>query len=103
MEALRKNPPRKLGELGVISMRDGLQADNSESTQPKLPRSNLLAFALERGHRVLMRPSGTEPKLKIYMEWREELRGMEPTRGAALRAKEGLCCLEKAFLQWVSP
>ena len=102
-EALRKNPPRKLGELGVVSMRDGLQMDDSASAQPRLPRSNLLAFALEQGHRVLIRPSGTEPKLKIYMEWREPLHSMEPLRNAAVRAQEGLCGLEKAFLQWVSP
>jgi phosphomannomutase len=33
-----------------------------------LPATDLLAFSLEGGTRVLIRPSGTEPKLKAYIE-----------------------------------
>ena len=97
--ALRQNPPQKWGELGVVSMRDHLQLENPKSTHSKLPPSNLLAFALEQGHRVLIRPSGTEPKIKIYMEWREPLGDMEPVENAALRAREGLFRLERGCLQ----
>ncbi|MBR5772042.1 MAG: phospho-sugar mutase, partial [Clostridia bacterium] len=32
-----------------------------------LPKSNVLAFALPEGNFVIMRPSGTEPKIKIYV------------------------------------
>jgi len=103
-EALRKNSPQTLAGLKVVCMRDYLQVDTSKDTQLKLPPSNVLAFALEEGHRVLIRPSGTEPKMKIYMEWREPLQEKEPMEKAALRAQEGLLRLEKDCLQqWVFP
>ena len=33
----------------------------------ELPKSNVLAFALENGNKVIVRPSGTEPKIKAYL------------------------------------
>ncbi|MCL2012173.1 MAG: phospho-sugar mutase [Cystobacterineae bacterium] len=107
MEALRNNPPRKLGGLNVVSRSDyqrGFSMTGSESKQLELPPSNVLAFVLEQGHRILIRPSGTEPKIKIYMEWCEVLREGEPLERAAWRAEESLLCLEQDCLrQWVSP
>jgi phosphomannomutase len=103
-DALRKNPPRRLGGLNVVSMSDWLHVAGEKSRRLELPPANLLAFVLEQGHRILVRPSGTEPKVKIYMEWREPLRDTEPLEAAALRAHEGLLCLERDCLQqWVSP
>jgi len=112
MNALRKNPPRRLGGLDVVSTSDyragvcmeTLCLEGSESKRLGLPSAELLSFALERGHRVLVRPSGTEPKLKIYMEWCEPLQKTEALEKAALRAQESLCCLEEDCLrQWFSP
>jgi phosphomannomutase len=106
-DALRKNPPRRLGGLNVVSVSDyqtGLHVAGKESRRFELPSANLLVFVLEQGHRILVRPSGTEPKVKIYMEWREPLRDRESLKEAALRAHEGLLRLEKDCLQqWVSP
>ena len=34
----------------------------------ELPKSNVLAFELENGSTVIIRPSGTEPKIKVYIE-----------------------------------
>ncbi|MEZ4464287.1 MAG: hypothetical protein R3F43_07165 [bacterium] len=62
MERLRAEPPTEIGGVLVVGQRDYLL----EKTD--LPPSDLLAFRLEGGHRVLVRPSGTEPKVKIYVE-----------------------------------
>jgi len=107
MEGLRKAPPWKLGGHRVVSTCDyqtGRCVTGSETVRLGLPPSNLVAFILEQGHRVLVRPSGTEPKMKVYMEWCEPLRGAESLEEAALRAQEGLVGLEKDCLQkWFSP
>lgn len=81
LEALRAAPPSNLGGQPVIQVRDLLtgelfQPGNPESRQKApgdLPPSNVLAFDLEDGSQVLVRPSGTEPKIKFYFEVRTEL------------------------------
>ncbi len=39
---------------------------NGTTTEIKLPKSNVLSFSLEGGNAIIVRPSGTEPKIKIY-------------------------------------
>mgnify|MGYP000114644244 FL=1 len=65
MARLRARPPGALGGAAVTRRADLLTDDRGE-----LPPSNVLAFYLQGGHRALVRPSGTEPKLKIYVEAR---------------------------------
>ena len=60
MAALRRCPPAELGGLPVRSTVD------YESNDTGLPRADVLRFLLETGETVV-RPSGTEPKLKIYL------------------------------------
>ncbi len=60
MAGLRSNPPATLGGEKVIKVRD-LMSD------PDLPKSNVLQFYLESGTIVSARPSGTEPKIKFYI------------------------------------
>jgi phosphomannomutase len=56
------------------------------STRPRwLPDAELVEFELEGG-RVLVRPSGTEPKLKVYVDWRAEPR----SRGSLSAEREAL-------------
>jgi phosphoglucomutase len=72
MDKLRKNPPKKFGELDVVSLRD---YDNdvitdlaTGKTYPTgLPKSNVLYFDLTNDSWCCARPSGTEPKIKFYM------------------------------------
>jgi phosphomannomutase len=62
MTRLRERPPARIGELRVESiddLKDGLDG---------LPPSDVLRFALEGGARLVVRPSGTEPKLKAYLD-----------------------------------
>ena len=61
MEALRKAPPAALAGQKV-----GQVLDYENSTVTKLPSSNVLRLTLEDGDYAMVRPSGTEPKLKLY-------------------------------------
>ena len=60
MAGLRANPPATLGGEKVIKVRDLMK-------DPDLPKSNVLQFYLESGTIVSARPSGTEPKIKFYI------------------------------------
>ena len=72
MEAIRNNPPKKLGEYNVVSFRD-YQKDTitdlaTGSVKPTgLRKSNVLYFDLNNDAWVCVRPSGTEPKIKFYI------------------------------------
>ena len=59
LEEMRKKPPITLGNLKVIGIIDYLQKTD-------LPKANVLSFELEDHSRIILRPSGTEPKIKIY-------------------------------------
>jgi len=61
MRRLRSDPPTQLGDLPVTSI------DDLEKGSPELPPTDGLRFNLPAG-RVIVRPSGTEPKLKCYLE-----------------------------------
>ncbi len=79
MGRLREAPPEALDGVAVARVRDlhtgyATHVDGSK-TPIDLPRSNVLAFDLADGGRVLARPSGTEPKLKLYFEVRSPLDG----------------------------
>jgi phosphomannomutase len=62
MRRLRASPPSSLGGRTVTSVED-LAAGGGD-----LPPTDGLRWRLERGGRVIVRPSGTEPKLKCYLE-----------------------------------
>jgi len=71
MERLRAQPPTTLGGAQVAAttdLREGTKTSAAGVEAVDLPRSNVLAYELVGGHRALVRPSGTEPKLKIYVE-----------------------------------
>ena len=59
---LRKNPPRVLGEHSVIRHDDFLEGVDG------FPREDILRYFLDDDSRVIVRPSGTEPKLKVYLD-----------------------------------
>ena len=59
---LRAHPPAEIAGLPVAEL-----VDYAEPAGP-LPPTDMLAFGLARGDRVIVRPSGTEPKLKVYIE-----------------------------------
>ena len=63
-----------------------------------LPPSNVIAYELEGGRRVTLRPSGTEPKIKYYFELKETLGGGEPVAQARTRAEARLQALMESFV-----
>jgi phosphoglucomutase len=71
MAGLRKNPPRELAGLPILAQRDYLSGirtdDRGNRTQMGLPESDVLYYELKGGHWVCIRPSGTEPKIKLYV------------------------------------
>lgn len=72
MDGLRNNAPEKIAGFKVVSIADydtkvatDLLTGKTEAID--LPKSNVLSYTLEGGHCAIVRPSGTEPKIKIYI------------------------------------
>ncbi len=61
MASLRQNPPAELGGYAVKSV-----VDYKDTAATGLPAANVLLYRLEGGATVIVRPSGTEPKIKTY-------------------------------------
>lgn len=72
MESFRKEMPEKIGGLKVVEFRDYLEDVKidiltNEKTSTGLPKSNVLYYKLEKDTYAIIRPSGTEPKIKLYL------------------------------------
>ena len=61
MDDLRKNPPAEIGGYPVVKV-----IDFKKPEETGLPAANVLIYKLEGGAEVIVRPSGTEPKIKTY-------------------------------------
>ena len=96
MSGLRANPPAEIGGYAVEGVTDyaeevempcvgGLQKDGVQH----LPSSNVLEYRLAEGNKVIVRPSGTEPKVKAYIfskaKTREETEAIQAKLGAAAK------------------
>ena len=71
MNEFRSNPPKELGGLKVLAVRDYKVDErkdlvSGEMTSTGLPTSNVLYYELENNAWCCVRPSGTEPKIKYY-------------------------------------
>ena len=70
MKALRGTVPAEFGGVKVVAVRDYLSSERVEggkTTALTLPKSNVMYFELEGGAWLCVRPSGTEPKIKLYV------------------------------------
>lgn len=74
MTALRTNPPSEVGGFKVATFLDHTKTDR---------QSDILVFVLENGSRLIARPSGTEPKIKFYLD----ARGTEPKNAEEVLAQ----------------
>ncbi|MCI8459509.1 MAG: phospho-sugar mutase [Clostridia bacterium] len=59
---LRNDLPKKLGKSKIVKTVDYLT-----QTEYDLPKSNVLSFLAENGSKLIVRPSGTEPLIKLYI------------------------------------
>ncbi|EJX00819.1 phosphoglucomutase/phosphomannomutase family protein [gut metagenome] len=78
MENFRANPPKEIGGSKVILAKDyqTLQATDGEGNVSALDMpetSNVLQYFTADGTKISVRPSGTEPKIKFYVEVKEEM------------------------------
>ena len=62
MQKLRDNPPAELAGHKVVKV-----TDYKKPEETGLPAANVLIYSLENGATVVVRPSGTEPKIKVYI------------------------------------
>lgn len=61
MQGLRDNPPTEFAGIPVVKV-----VDYKKPEETGLPAANVLIYTLENGATVVVRPSGTEPKIKTY-------------------------------------
>ena len=87
MAGLRAEPSSEIAGSAVVRFRDLSGADADEEG---LPRSNVLTWWLDDGERVVLRPSGTEPKLKVYLEARAPVHSPSELDAAREKAQERL-------------
>ena len=74
----RENPPRYLNEEKVVLIHDyksskTFNLNSASESVLDFPKSNVLQFITEKGTKVSVRPSGTEPKIKFYFSLRTDL------------------------------
>ena len=96
MKDLRAEAPKEIGGLKVTAVRDylrGVRVENGVETPTGLPTSDVLYFELEGGNWVCVRPSGTEPKIKLYVNTNHK----RPETAHALN--ETLCAASQALMQ----
>lgn len=95
MGSLRQQPPKEIAGLKVTAVRDylsGIRTENGKEEPTGLPKSDVLYFELERGCWVCVRPSGTEPKIKLYVN------SNAPERSEAESLNDRLCEGSKALM-----
>ena len=94
MDTLRSDPPAEIAGTKVIGRSDyeASQSYGDKEGVIDLPKSNVLEYRLENGCKLIVRPSGTEPKIKIYLSGKgatmaqsqEEIRKMTEAAPALL-------------------
>ena len=91
MAGLRNNGPKEIGGLKVTTFADYKASEQTDLATGKktaitLPKSDVLDFELEQGASVIIRPSGTEPKIKAYYTAIGDTRADAEKTEAALKA-----------------
>lgn len=89
MASLRQNPPSELAGMQITAVRDflrGVRICNGQEEKIDFPASNVLYFELTGGNWVCIRPSGTEPKIKLYIATKAADQATADAQNAALAA-----------------
>ena len=68
---MRLNPPKEIAGINVSRIDDYkvgiIYFKNGKKEKLELPKSNLIIYHLQDNSRISVRPSGTEPKIKFYI------------------------------------
>jgi phosphomannomutase len=97
MSRLRKTPPSDLGGVPVARI------DDLEAGCERLPPTDGLRFLLRDNSRVIVRPSGTEPKLKVYLEAIVPVQDSTALVGARAQAASRLDRIGSAMRELTTP
>jgi phosphomannomutase len=113
MGGLRASPPQQVANDEVVAIADYRTRVRTDAraggvaSPLLLPVSNVLAFELASGSRIIARPSGTEPKAKFYFDVCERARSGERVAEARGRAEASMRRLADAFAglvgAWLDP
>jgi len=98
---LRKNPPTELGGSPIVTIKDYqtlVQTTNGAESKLDMPEaSNVLQYFCENGTKVSVRPSGTEPKIKFYIEVKDQMNSVDDYE-ACVKESENKIAAVKASL-----
>lgn len=102
MTNFRNNPPKDLGGSKIILTKDykTLEAKNDKGEITKLDMpdtSNVLQYFCEDGTKVSVRPSGTEPKIKFYLEIKEKMGTAADYNSCDAAATEKISAIKKSL------
>ncbi len=100
MKRLRNTPPHSFCNLPIVCYTDILEQYSYDIFKDKkdpiaLPPADVLIFELEDSSKVIVRPSGTEPKIKVYLMLKEAL--IQKTRRELEEAKKRMQGRKEAF------
>ena len=98
MTSLRENPPKELAGEKVVYIGDykksvAYNLDDATESKIDLPKSNVLAYKTDKGNGIIVRPSGTEPKIKAYIT------AIGGSKAASQKLAEGLTAQADAFME----
>lgn len=102
MKNFRANAPKDLGGSKVCLWKDyqTLEATKADGTKEKLnmpDTSNVLQWFCEDGNKVSVRPSGTEPKIKFYLEIKDSMTSAADYKACVARAEEKVKAIVKSL------
>lgn len=101
MKEFRANPPRQLGGSPVVLVKDYADLNCTDTTTGKVSKmdfpttSNVLQYFTADGSKVSVRPSGTEPKIKFYMEVKGHMAAKEDFDEAEKAAEQKIALIKK--------
>ena len=102
MTDFRSNPPKELGGSPVAVWKDYqtlqlTKADGSQATIDMPTTSNVLQWFCEDGTKVSVRPSGTEPKIKFYVEIKDNMKSPADYEACVKAAADKLEAIKKSL------
>ncbi|MDE6460205.1 MAG: phospho-sugar mutase, partial [Paramuribaculum sp.] len=101
MKNFRANPPKTIGGSPVITIKDyetlnATDAISGKTVKIDMPvTSNVIQYFTEDGTKISVRPSGTEPKIKFYVEVRGKMESPDQYDSAVAAAEAKIEVIKK--------